>query len=79
MEKIKVDIPEDLQQICRELAQVARKHELGSLSGKFQPLMHPWHGEISFSWESGRHMEDAGEIRISSQFFVHTKIDEKKG
>ncbi len=79
MEKVKVDIPENLQNICREIAKIARTHDLNSISGKFQPPYDgSWTGEISFGWEQGRHGEDSGEIRISSQFFVHTKIDEKQ-
>lgn len=75
-EKQKVDIPEDIQQICREIAQVARKHNLGSISGKLQPpYTNGWNREVSFIWESGRHGEDSGKISISSLLFVNTTID----
>lgn len=69
----KIDIPEDLQQVCRDLAKVAQKHGLYELSGRFQPRGE-WSGEISFGWTSGRHNEDEDEIRISSQFNVFTRV-----
>lgn len=69
----KIDIPEDLQQICRDLAIVAQQHKLYRLSGTFSPPTH-WGGQISFSWEDGRHGVKRNSISISSNFQVHTEI-----
>lgn len=77
MSKTKIDIPEELQQICRELAEVAQKHGLHALSGKFQPMT-GWGGEISFGWHAGRHNEDSNELNISSTFYVTTNVKLKK-
>jgi hypothetical protein len=73
MENEKINIPEDLQQICRDFAEVAIKHNLISFSGKFHPTTN-WGGEISFNWSSGRHFADQNEISISTQLFVNTKV-----
>ena len=63
--KEKINIPEDLQEICRELGKVAQNRGLTSLSGHFNaPNFHPWYGKISFSWEAGRHNEDSNKIKI---------------
>ena len=73
MEKQKIDIPEELIEICRDMANVARKHGLIKFSGSFTPRTN-WGGDISFGWEAGRHGEDGDEIKISSQFTVFTKV-----
>lgn len=73
MEDIKIDIPEHIQQICREFGDVARKHGLYHLSGTFKGTK-GWSGEINFNWDAGRHNEDSNEIRISSTMHVSTLI-----
>jgi hypothetical protein len=70
----KINIPEDLIQVCRDLAKVAKASGLHSLSGKFTPLHSSWGGDINFSWEAGRHGEDSDQIKITSSFFVFTHV-----
>ena len=64
MSEEEIEIPEGLQQICRDLATVAQKHGLRSLSGNFQPNTN-WGGDIHFRWTAG----------ITSNFHVHTKVN----
>ena len=73
----KIEIPEELQQICRDMAKVAQTHGLCEFSGKFRPKGR-WGGDISFSWKDGRHEEDSDQIDITSSFFVHTRVGWKK-
>ena len=74
-EKPKVEIPERHQAFCKAVARLAREHDLNNFTGSFRPgYDDEWRGDISFSWEQGRHGEDAGSIRIGSQFSVHAKI-----
>ncbi len=84
MSENEITIPEELQQVCRDIADVARKHGLLELSCDFDPrnMHNNWGGRISFLWRAGRHGEDANRLSISSQFHVNTKInlpDKKEG
>lgn len=74
MEKEKINIPEELVQICRELAKVAQSNGLYSLQGEFR---HPfeWGSSVGFKWEAGRHNEDAGEITVWSNLQVITRVN----
>ena len=73
MSETKIEIPEELQQICRDLAKVAQKHGLYSLKGDFNPNTN-WGGDVHFRWSAGRHSEESNHISITSNFYVHTKI-----
>lgn len=73
----KINIPEELQQVCKDLAKVAQKHNLYELRGTFNPRDNSWSRDISFSWKAGRHNEDSDEIDITSSFYVHTRISSK--
>lgn len=73
MENEKVSIPEELQQICRDFAEVAIKHGLYRFNGTFTPRT-GWGGEISFGWSSGRHDVEQNELNISTHLFVNTKV-----
>ncbi len=71
----KIDIPENIQQICREIAKVAQEQGLDKLSCSFNCYkFSPWGSDIHFQWEMGRHGEDRNEIKISSQFTVFTTV-----
>lgn len=71
------EIPQRHQAICREIAQLCRKHGLTSFSGSFKPgYRDDWYNEITFKWESGRHEADVGKVSIWSQIQVTTKIDD---
>ena len=72
-EKPTITIPDELQQVCKDIAKVAREHKLYNLSGKFQSDIH-WIGEVSFNWSAGRHNEDSDEIKIYFNMSVNSKI-----
>ena len=73
--KPEIDIPEDLQQACRDFAKVAQKYNLSNLSVSFNPpILHEWREQIQFHWDSGRHNEDANEIEIHSTYQVNTRV-----
>jgi hypothetical protein len=70
-----IGIPENIQQICKDLVKVAQENGLHELNASFQPPIElGWNGEVSFSWRRGRHNEEVNEIEISSRFFVHTHV-----
>jgi ABC-type antimicrobial peptide transport system ATPase subunit len=87
-----MEIPEEYQQLCKDLAKVLRNfnYEKGwmnekdwdkqktiyNFSGKMSISDHKM-SDIHFSWESGRHGDSQGQISISSTIMVNTKIDEK--
>ena len=73
MSKDKIEIPEELQQICRDLAKVAQKHGLHTLKGDFSPNTN-WGGDVHFRWSAGRHGAESNQISITSNFYVHTKV-----
>jgi hypothetical protein len=76
--KKSADIPEDIQNVCREFASLARKLELHAFSASFDPpFKNGWGAKVSFSWEQGRHGEESNEIKITSSFYVSTKITDK--
>lgn len=71
-----ITIPERHQEICRELARVAKKHGLRSLTGSYAPgFGDEWGADIAFHWEAGRHEANENNLRASSQVFVATKVD----
>jgi hypothetical protein len=72
------DIPEDLQQICRDLAKVAQAAGLYELTGEFKHHKR-WGGPVSFSWHAGRHEADVNRISISTTLHVNTTVDLGKG
>jgi hypothetical protein len=77
-QKEKISIPEDIQKVCKEFAEVAIKNGLYNLEGKFNPpfeLGNGWSGDISFRWTAGRHNEDQNQITIWSNFQVVTKVN----
>jgi hypothetical protein len=70
-----ITIPENIQNICREFAKVAQQYGLNKFSGKFTPDDNlGWGGDVSFSWQQGRHGDDHDEIQIHSEYYVHTKV-----
>jgi len=73
MENTEVNIPENIQEICRDFAEVAIKHGLYKFSGTFRPK-EIWLADVSFNWEAGRHNEDSNQLKITSQFYVHTNV-----
>jgi hypothetical protein len=78
MENNQKSIPEDVQNICREFAQIALKHNLHDFSATFRmPYSHEWGGNVGIRWEWGRHGDDAAQLHISSSFSVNTNVNIK--
>ena len=78
MENNHKSIPEDVQNICREFAQIAQKHDLHDFSAKFRmPFDNEWGGDVGIRWESGRHGDDMNRLNISSSFNVFTNVNIK--
>ena len=74
--KQEINIPEELQQICRDFAEVAIKHNLYTFEGKFYPpfKISGWAGIVQFSWASGRHEAESNNLTIWSNLQVTTKV-----
>lgn len=69
-------IPENLIQVCRELADVARKHKLTRMAVTFDPnVFDDWNSTVEATWQSGRHDDQSGTVRIRTQHYLHTQID----
>jgi len=74
MKTEEITIPENIQDICREFATIALKHELHNFSLSFRPSFDQgWGGEVACRWEWGRHGDDSQRLVIQSSFSVHTK------
>ena len=83
-------IPEEYQQLCRDLAKVLR--EFNVKNGYYDPMssrqnmVHAFTGQmqlsgeasaVNFAWENGRHGAGQGKITISAAINVRIKIDEE--
>jgi hypothetical protein len=80
MENKNTGIPEEIIEVCRAFAKVAKESGLHKFSGNFDPRnTHGWDGSVSFNWEAGRHGEDSNHFSITSQFYVHATINEQDG
>lgn len=85
-EESKFEIPEKYQKLCKDIAKVLVEFQSENynnksydgvyrFTGKFQPAgMKDW-GEVSFTWESGRHNDSVGFITIRSEIRIDTKIE----
>jgi hypothetical protein len=70
------DIPLDIQEFCKAVAKVAKDHGMSNLHGTFRPnWKSEWRHDVSFSWEQGRHGENADRITISSQVTINAKLN----
>lgn len=72
-----VTIPEEMQNICREFAQIAAKHGLKSFHVKFEPGWEHreiWGGTVQCFWDWGRHGDDSNRLQIHSEFRVNTSV-----
>lgn len=68
-------IPDKYIDFCRELARVARKHNMNNLHGSFRPEFgSEWTEDINFRWKQGRHGEDSDELFVESNLRVFTKV-----
>ncbi len=86
-------IPEEYQQLCKDLAKVLRKfnedHGYMSVGEDYskEKTIFRFNGQlmvnspnmtnINFNWQNGRHGDDMGRIIISADIRVDTAIDEK--
>jgi len=74
-----MDIPEFHQDFCKAIARVCREHKVSRFTGTYRPgYRDQWRGDITLSWEAGRHEADVDKITIQSQVSVTTKIDAAK-
>ncbi len=72
----KIDIPEQHKEFCRVVATLCKQYNLTNFHGTFKPGYNdPWPAKITFGWDSGRHGADVDKIHISSEVWVHTKVD----
>lgn len=69
----KITIPEEVIQICRDMAKVAQQHGLSQYSGEFYPPKY-WGGKVGFRWDSGRHGIESNDLTVWSNFNVTTKV-----
>ncbi len=75
-----VQIPEEIQQMCRNICEAARKSGLDHLSGSFSAdfTKSKWTQEVSFNWKMGRHGEESNRLSMSSTFRANTVITDNK-
>lgn len=78
----KIVIPQQIENICRELSKKATELGLDHLSGKFsvdflknEDLPRMWRGEISFAWRAGRHGEEMNEVSLTLQAYHAAKVN----
>lgn len=75
-----IEIPEEIQEICRQFAKVARDNGLRDLHCSFNPgFDSKWRPKIEMSWEQGRHGSDKNMLYIASTHHVHANIEDKGG
>jgi hypothetical protein len=69
-------IPDEYVEFCKEVAKMAAKLQLYRMSMSIQPgYDSTWRSNITMSWASGRHGDEAEQVRISSQVDVFTKVN----
>lgn len=69
-------IPDELQELGRELAALARKYQLRYLRGDFQVgFFSPscWRQPVHFSWETGRHGDAEQQVVLHSEHRITVK------
>lgn len=73
-----ITIPENIQDICREFAEIARKHDLIKFSLNFAPSFEMgWGGDVHCFWEWGRHGDGSNVLKIQSSFYVSAHVSKK--
>lgn len=76
----KIEIPDDIQEICRNIAKAAQDSGLNKFECKFTPgFDSKWKYDVHFNWEAGRHGADSNKLFIWSQCTAHTQIETKDG
>lgn len=77
----KIDIPLRHQEFCKAVAKLALEHGLDKFHGSFTPGFKDsddWQDQIEFTWDQGRHGEDADRIFMSSTKRVWTRLGPEK-
>lgn len=64
----KPEIPEEIKNIAREFAEVAKKNSINEFKGTFRVFGMGWDNEVHISWNAGRHNEDSNDLKITSEF-----------
>ena len=69
-------IPDEYVEFCKQVAILAAKLRLYRMSMSIQPgYDSTWQSNINMNWDSGRHGDDAQNVRISSQVDVRAKVN----
>ncbi len=71
----KVAIPDNHVEFCKALAVLCKQHSLRRFSATYSPSFDDeLNDDVTFSWNSGRHEEDAGNFAVSSVLRVWATI-----
>lgn len=69
-------LPTAAIEACKELALVAKKHNLNSFSATIKlPYEAGWNDDVTLRWESGRHGDDACRLDITSTVHIQEKLE----
>ena len=73
-----MEIPEKHIRFCQAIGRLAREYGLSELSGSFHDMELSIANVkmITFSWTSGRHNADTGNIGIHTEAWLTTRVDE---
>lgn len=81
-DETKITIPVEYQELGSELAKLATRYRLSSMSVTMVPgyFDSRWDADIHFKWDQGRHDEDVGQFELRSEMraFVRMEWDEIK-
>lgn len=71
------DIPDEVLDFCRKVAKLAHEAGMHRAEGTITPFhsRHGSHLSVRWTWEAGRHDEDADEMIITSTVTSHTHVD----
>lgn len=74
----RIQIPTDIQEVCRKIAKAAKDAGLREFHGEFIPGSEfQWWDKVHFDWTQGRHGADSNKINIASMCLAHTFIEDK--
>ena len=75
-----LEIPIKHIRFCQAVGRLAREYGLSNLSGSFHDLSSAQANirTISFSWDSGRHNAEVGNIGIHAESWLTTRVDESE-
>ncbi len=60
-------IPQEFEELGRELIALAKKYGLRQIGGKLSPgFKSTWHDDVHFNWCSGRHGDEEHRLELTS-------------